>query len=554
MIHSLRPLALASLLCLCLCLCVCAADVIEPSLYSPEDNVQVLNNDTLEIELHNSSICNFVQFINYFCGDCRRFASTFKRISWRLYDWRRLLRVSVVDCAQERNVQICRDYNIRQTPTLRLFPPHFQRTQQQIGSDVDSLDPDAIYGKVAEFVSHIKYTSVEQANFEPITAADNLMTLHKTIESCSSVLYVVLVYQPAASTIGRDLILELLTWPIVAVRLLQDQQLFANFGLEPGNKLATIDCIGNVKTLQPAEDATLAYVASVTKYLQSEGHSAEAPLATTPAPNVTRFFLDEEQAAIISTVLQGQPKVYRADLEQAIDKLLHIELPKVQLFKGENMLALQRLLNVLRLFNPLNASGKQLMSRLSDYVNSIDATGELSGVAFQLQVENHERKLPKVFKAKRYVGCIASGPFLRGFTCSLWTLFHHLTVEAAKSKDLPPGAVLATIHGFVKHFFGCGDCVKHFMGMAERRKLFDMRTADEQILWLWEAHNEVNERIAGDSTEDPKFPKLQYPSEQLCDKCQNTTWNRMEVLTFLKSVYDAKNLSSYGLPTPRGYD
>ncbi|KAH8381686.1 hypothetical protein KR093_010648 [Drosophila rubida] len=555
MIHSLRPLVLAA------CLCVCArlatattAAVMEPSLYSREDNVQILNNDTLEIELYNSSSCSFVQFINYFCGDCRRFASTFKRISARLYDWRRLLTVSVVDCAQERNVQICRDYNIRQTPTLRLYPPHFQRTAQQIGYDVDTLEPSAINAKVAEYLSQIKYTTVEQVNFAAITAADSAPTLHKYVDDCRAVFYIVLVYQPAESTIGRDLLLELLRWPMVAVRRLADQQLFANFGLPSSSKLALIDCMDNAIPLQPVEDATLAYVASVSKYLQAAGFDAVAPLATTPAPNVTKFYVDEEQAAIISTVLQGQPKVYRADLEQAIDKLLHIELPKVQLFKGENMRALQQLLNVLRLFNPLNASGKQLMDRLHDFVGSIDASGELSGVAFQLQVENHERKLAKVFKAKRYVGCVASGPFLRGFTCSLWTLFHHLTVESAKSTSLPPGAVLTAIHGFVKHFFGCGDCVQHFLGMAERRKLFEVRSADEQILWLWEAHNEVNQRIAGDSTEDPKFPKLQYPSEQLCNSCHNTTWNRLEVLAFLKGAYDRRNLSSYGLPTPMGYD
>ncbi|XP_062125031.1 sulfhydryl oxidase 1 [Drosophila sulfurigaster albostrigata] len=562
MIHSLRPhIVLALLLCV-LCIDICVADaaspaapaaVIEPSLYSPEDNVQILNNDTLEEHLYNSSTCNFVQFINYFCGDCRRYAHTFKQIAWRLYDWRRLLTVSVVDCAQERNVQICRDYNIRQTPTLRLFPPHFQRNEQQIGFDVDPHEPAAIYTKLAEYMAQIKYTP-ELPNFEPITATDNQLTLQKSVDYCNTISYIVLVYQPVGTTIGRDLIFELLRWPIVAVRQLDDQLLFTNFGLEPSAKLALIDCGGNALALQPVADTTEAYVASVTKYLQTVGHMAEPQLVTTPAPNVTKFSLDGEQAAIISTVLHGQPKVYRADLEQAIDKLLHIELPKVQVFKGENMLALQQLLKVLRLFNPLNASGKQLINRLSDFVNSIDASGELSGVAFQMQVENHERKLPKVFKSKRYVGCIASGPFLRGFTCSLWTLFHYLTVESAKSTDLPPGAVLATIHGFAKHFFGCGDCVQHFMGMAERRKLFEVKNADEQILWLWEAHNEVNERIAGDSTEDPKFPKLQYPSQELCEKCHNPTWNRKEVLEFLKSVYDKKNLSSYGLPTPMGYD
>lgn len=551
MIRSFKLLVLALLM------AVYVADaVIEPSLYRPEDNVKILNNDTLEMELYNSSNCNFVQFINYFCGDCRRYASTFKRVSWKLYDWRRVLSVYVVDCAQERNVQICRDYNIRQTPTLRVFPPHFQRNEKEIGFDIDTLNPNGIYSKLAEYISKIKYTQREHPNFEPIKATDNIFTADKDlIRDCSFIAYIVMVYQPENSTIGRDVLLELLTWPIVAVRILDNRQLFSNYGLSSvSDKLALMDCVGNVKALQPSDDTTEAYVATVTMFLQSSGFNAEAPLATTPEPSVTKYYIDEEQEAIISTVLQGQPKVYRADLEQAIDKLLHIELPKVRLFKGESMLALQQLINVLRLFNPLNVSGKLLIDRIYNFVKSIDSNGELSGVAFQLQVQNQEEKLPKVFKSKRYVGCIASGPFLRGFTCSLWTLFHYLTVESAKSTVLPPGAVLGAIHGFVKHFFGCKDCVEHFLGMSERRKIFSLQSRDEEILWLWEAHNEVNQRIAGDSTEDPKFPKVQYPSANICGKCQNTTWNRSEVLSFLKDIYDSRNLSSYGLPTPIGYD
>ncbi|XP_001993661.2 sulfhydryl oxidase 1 [Drosophila grimshawi] len=512
------------------------------------------------MELYSSNNCKLVQFINYFCGDCRRFAATFKQLAWKLYGWRTVLSIFVVDCAQERNVQICRDFDIQKTPTLRIFPPDFQRTEKQVGFDLDTLVPDAIFAKLAEYISKVKYTMLGQPDFKPVKATDIIQPLLQKLGcfNSSAINFTVLVYQPEGSTIGRDTILGLLIWPMVNVRILSDRRLFRYFVLSPTNStLALMDCVGNAKALQPLNDTSASYVACVGNYIHSLGYALPL-LPTNPAPNITNYLIDEEQAAILSTVLQGRSKVYRADLEQAIDQLIHIELPKVRIFKGDNMMALRQFLNVLCLFSPLNVSGKLLLQRLYEFVNG-STSGELTGMAFQAQVQLLEGMQPKVFKARRYVGCIASGPFLRGFTCSLWTLFHYFTVQASKSLILPAGFVLGTVHGFVKHFFGCRDCVQHFMGMSERRKIFSVASRDEEILWLWEAHNEVNQRLEGDITEDPKFPKVQFPTLSVCGNCQinslhNTTWQRPQVLSFLKELYDGRNLSNYGLPTTNGYN
>jgi len=81
------------------------------------------------------------------------------------------------------------------------------------------------------------------------------------------------------------------------------------------------------------------------------------------------------------------------------------------------------------------------------------------------------------------------------------------------------------------------------------RPIANVTNDDEQILWLWEAHNYVNKQLAGDSTEDPKFPKIQFPSERDCPKCRNnaTEWRTEEVLHYLKGIYTLKNLSWFGM-------
>lgn len=72
------------------------------------------------------------------------------------------------------------------------------------------------------------------------------------------------------------------------------------------------------------------------------------------------------------------------------------------------------------------------------------------------------------------------------------------------------------------------------------------------VLWLWSAHNKVNERLMIEEailgTSDPKFPKILWPPKQLCPSCyislsrknSRTTqvdWNRNEVFKFLIGYY-----------------
>lgn len=69
----------------------------------------------------------------------------------------------------------------------------------------------------------------------------------------------------------------------------------------------------------------------------------------------------------------------------------------------------------------------------------------------------------------------------------------------------------------------------------------------EFALWLWSAHNKVNERLAKEEavleTGDPKFPKMVWPSKQLCSSChvsgsQNgIDWKQDEVFKFLTNYY-----------------
>lgn len=149
-----------------------------------------------------------------------------------------------------------------------------------------------------------------------------------------------------------------------------------------------------------------------------------------------------------------------------------------------------------------------------------------------------------------WIGCKGSSSNFRGYSCGLWELFHFLTVQsAADSNSSDPLDVLKAVHGFVKNFFGCTDCSQHFQAMADELLIWQVSSKDDAVLWLWKAHNQVNRRLAGDATEDPAYPKIQFPSQSACARCrdQMSNWQTQEVLHFLKEFYSSSKLSGWSV-------
>lgn len=72
-----------------------------------------------------------------------------------------------------------------------------------------------------------------------------------------------------------------------------------------------------------------------------------------------------------------------------------------------------------------------------------------------------------------------------------------------------------------------------------RETLSDAKTPEDTVLWLWRAHNRANKRLSGDASEDPHFPKQQFPPSSICPKCYAGPGNHdeAEVLRFLTQYY-----------------
>lgn len=250
-----------------------------------------------------------------------------------------------------------------------------------------------------------------------------------------------------------------------------------------------------------------------------------------------RFYYDKARSTAPSPL-------YRADLEQAIRYSLNHEVVQHETITGEKLMALRNYVSVLSRYYEFGnrKSFRKLLDHLME-PSRVDVKGS----------EFHEflQKLdPPVVRESRYVGCFSTLRGLRRFPCSLWSLFHHLSVQHLESEDNEdPMEILQAMHGYVKHFFGCTDCSKHFQEMAKRNHIWNVTSKDQAVLWLWSAHNEVNQRLTGDVTEDKNHPKIQFPAEDQCHVCHKKSgeWDKTEVIEFFRRHYGNDHVSDLGI-------
>merc|ERR1712080_557990 len=159
---------------------------------------------------------------------------------------------------------------------------------------------------------------------------------------------------------------------------------------------------------------------------------------------------------------------------------------------------------------------------------------------------------------EEWTACAGSSPRYRGYPCSLWTLFHTLTVIAESSDPAFLYGGVSTVAnamiGYIAQFFSCRDCALHFSNHVSSLG-FLPTTADQSILWLWTIHNKANSALSGDPTEDPAHPKIQWPSPSNCPACRQfrdrwtpltringEMWSQGDVIDYIKSVYSEDNL------------
>lgn len=525
-------------------------------LYAEEDPLVILSSSSLKPTVSNSSSAWLVQFFSSWCGHCIQYSSTWKALAQDVKDWQQAVGVAVLDCAQEENFDVCKEFGIKFYPTFKYFRAHSPETDRGTpyrGADREIQSVRQLMVNILQ--NHTKLDWPDHCPpLEPYSSVELLPLLGQRSDH-----YTAIIIEEPNSYVGREVILDLLQYSGVEVK----RALSSDLPLLDALRITTFP---SVYLLHPNGTHTHLHVQKRLRFFFSS-------LLRT-LPGVQRRLKSGSisiSGGQMADKQSSEPwrdfdrsKVYTADLESALHYLLRVELATHNTLEGEELKVFKDFVTLVAKLYPGGGSVVKLMETLSDWLLSLP----LPRIPYQavLDLVDNKMRISGVFLGAevRWVGCQGSRVGLRGYPCSLWTLFHVLTVQhdatpsTLENTGLEGEAapVLQVMRRYIRTFFGCEECGRHFEEAAAV-SMDAVQSREEQILWLWNQHNMVNYRLAGSLSDDPLFPKAPWPSPSLCPSCHEEKngvhiWNQDNILLFLRQHYGASNISPrYSVTPPR---
>ncbi|XP_021012126.1 sulfhydryl oxidase 2 isoform X1 [Mus caroli] len=507
------------------------------------DAVWLLDSGSVRSATGNSSAAWLVQFHSSWCGHCIGYAPTWRALAADVRDWAAAIRVAALDCAEEKNQDVCRTYDIHFYPTFR----YFKAFTKEFTTGENFKGPDRELRTVRQTMIDFLQNHTEGTwppacpPLDPIQSSDILSFMDS-----HSGQYHAIVFESYGSYVGREVILDLIPYESIMVSraLDTDKAFLGTLG---------ISSVPSCYLIYPNGSHGLVNVA---KPLRSFFSSY---LKSLPDVRKKSLFLpDKSNKEDVSEVVVwkefDRTKLYTADLESGLHYLLRVELAAHRSLAGAQLKTFRDFVTVVAKLFPGRPPVKKLLETLQEWLANLP----LDKIPYNaiLDLVNNKMQISGVFLTShvKWVGCQGSRLELRGYPCSLWKLFHTLTVQASTHPEAlagtgfegDPQAVLQTIRRYIHTFFGCRECGEHFEEMA-KESMDSVKTPDQAVLWLWRKHNMVNSRLAGHLSEDPKFPKVPWPTPDLCPACHEEikgldSWNEGQVLVFLRQHYSRDNL------------
>ncbi|NXO04427.1 QSOX1 oxidase, partial [Rhinopomastus cyanomelas] len=505
-------------------------------LYSASDPLELLGEGAEERLLRSPSAWA-VEFFASWCGHCVHFAPTWRALARDIREWRPAVMLAAIDCANEDNQQVCSDFGITGFPTLKFFRAFSEKAEDAIRI----TNPSA----TVEDLRHAIITNLEQSQdawppacppLEPASAEEVRTFFQRNKDQ-----YLALIFEKSNSFVGREVVLDMLQYENVAVRrvLSSEEELVEKFGVTTFPS-AYLLFRNNSFSRLPVHMETRSFYTYYLRMLSGVTRGSYKLNTTVGSSNET------DTARLRNA---DRSKVYMADLESTLHYSLRVEAVRAASLSGAQLAAFRCYVATLVKYFPGRPYVQTYLQSLDGWLKNWTEPELPRSTLKEAMKNNRDASHPAMLPTNvTWVGCQGSERHFRGYPCGLWTIFHLLTVQAAQSgpdKELPL-EVLGTMRCYVRNFFGCQECAEHFEAMAAE-SMDRVASRDEAVLWLWSHHNEVNARLAGGDTEDPKFPKLQWPPPDLCPQCHKEergvhAWDEPAVLAFLKAHFSPNNV------------
>ena len=353
-----------------------------------------------------------------------------------------------------------------------------------------------------------------------------------------------LVIEHPASYIGRQIILDF--WrrsePYVVIERLVVSSDNVDAVLEKLKiaSLPTIAVFNSVnQTVTPLEihvngDVKSSLENSIQDYLNI-GNGGDF-VKTTASPGIKLISGSPDEGDII----RRRYTLYLSDLDKTVLSSLRQEILLRNAFTDDQKAALRQHLNILYQFYYQQSDIYELISKLKVLVdNEVPDITSLVTTIDDASVDTWD-----------WVGCQGSRAKYGGYTCGLWSLWHYLTVAQLEAGAGDPRDVLRSMVSYVREFFGCRECSKHFLEMVGNGTNIENGVAsyEDAVIYLWNRHNDVTKRLIDsddDTTDDPDFPRQFFPSKPFCQSCFKGAENHIvkeNILKFLRKHYSKSSL------------
>ncbi|KAM3969032.1 sulfhydryl oxidase 1 [Aphomia sociella] len=511
-------------------------DVDEQGLYSKSDNVIILTQQNFERKIYGQKHATLLQFYNSYCGHCRAFSPKFKAMAKDFVAWKSIIQLAVMDCSVEENNEICRQFEVMAYPSLRYLHEQYTKGNGNVGDRIQM--GESVEKLKAQVIAKMQNEqSRGRLHFAPNFSIASYASYAAALSDVpNDVIYTFLVFENENSTIGAELALDVNDYQHIKVkRIHENSELADTAGVRHFPGLVAVKPTLEASQITPKNPIQQNLLKAINTFLKSKNY-------VFPTRDINHKDASVSEHSNEHHLASNSDIVYYADLEKTIKTSLTTEITRHKTLTGETLTALLDYLEILRSFFPARGNLRDFLINLH---TTIGSRQEWTGSEIYETVKKLESTHAPVYTTElEFIGCKGSQPQYRGYTCGLWALFHTLTVNAAQSPGTEGPKVLKAMHGYVKHFFGCTECSEHFQAMATRNRIFDIKENDKAVLWLWIAHNEVNLRLAGDVTEDPEHPKIQFPAVANCPECRSArgAWNLPSVYQYLLKVYKKENI------------
>ena len=435
--------------------------------------------------------------------------------------WRRIIRVGQIDCSNSENRGSCQAFGITAFPTIKFFPPS---------------NPDPLKSNSNRYIGKRSANSVVQSVVDYIEShslVSNLAAINESKSVIESNKLLVLVFENEGSYLGRQLILDCLAQNDLEVKrvLPNNKILVKHYSILELPTLVVQKQDGNFAVLRgtsvDGEDVAMYYQKKISEYV-SKHIEPVALNKQASKKQLTNHLSVKKFVAVIRPTA--------TDISSAVSYALRMEVNLHTIVSGSAFSALFKFVQVLE--QTLQISTRPtLHSGLSVLRNKLDSRLYSGFVVVSDLLRVVETRLDQtVFLLDPvWESCTGSKPSYRGFPCGLWSLMHTATILSLTNGTSSPRStfgevshfntreVLNALVDFVRNFFSCEPCRQHFSLMANTLKSRPLSYDGDAILWLWEAHNMVNQRLQDDISSDPEHPKFPFPPHNLCPYCYIST-------------------------------